>query len=336
MPLATTSSEILPARPGRRVATSKELDFHASGFVARLEGVWADADLQQFRHFLYLRHLVPSSEELKRSLERAKKGYLEGKNRLFLCRASPCCKECRFDTSPTGLASASRMAGVPVSATGCQGQCKHAPVFSLRIGDRTQMFAQVATGEDWLAVLTFVRNAGLAGTLLVSPGDAQQFLHDPAHDHGKPDARLKALQFLLGHFRGEGHFAQNGYTFQKEVIGTSEAGGRFIALRMAGSYPLADGRKDTHRALVIVGPNMASGSINGCAFTDGGTTREYEVEQKEQTLLFADASPDHTGRWKRSRKLLIPTSEGFEERLEVDAGEGFITYYTISMIKTHS
>ena len=43
------------------------------------------------------------------------------------------------------------------------------------------------------------------------------------------------------------------YAFQKEVIGSFEAGGRFIALRMDASYPLADGRKDVHKAFVIVG-----------------------------------------------------------------------------------
>jgi hypothetical protein len=157
------------------------------------------------------------------------------------------------------------------------------------------------------------------------------FMHDPVHEHGKPDAQSKALQFLVGHFRGEGCCATNGYKFQKEVVGTWEAGGRFIVLRMAASYPLADGRKDTHRALVVVGPKPASRDITGRAYTDGGGICEYEVERQGQALLFDDASPDHTRDWKGSRKLLEPTNEGFEERLEVDAGEGFFTYYSIPM-----
>jgi len=65
----------------------------------------------------------------------------------------------------------------------------------------------------------------------------------------------------------------NSYAFQKEVIGTFEAGGRFIALRMDASYPLADGRKDVHKALVIVGSEAASGSITAHAYTDGGIVR---------------------------------------------------------------
>ena len=64
---------------------------------------------------------------------------------------------------------------------------------------------------------------------------------------------MKPLEFLLGHFRGEGRYAMVEYAFQKEVIGSFEAGGRFIALRMDASYPLADGRKDVHKAFVIVG-----------------------------------------------------------------------------------
>ena len=90
-------------------------------------------------------------------------------------------------------------------------------------------------------------------SLLVNPGEAQAFLHDPVHERAKPDTHLKRLRFLLGHFHGEGCYATGGYRFEKEVVGGLEAGGRFIALRMAASYPLADGRKDIHRALVIVG-----------------------------------------------------------------------------------
>ena len=330
LPLVLTGAANKPRGSAR---TSDGLDFHASGFVTRVEGVWTKADLAQFRHFLNLRHLVPTDAALMSSLGRAKRKYLQSPNRLFLCKAHPCCNACSFDTSDTALAAASRMAGLPISTTGCQGQCKHAPVLSLRIGDRSQMFAHVATGEDWLAVRTFVRTAVQADSLMVSPGAAEEFLHDPVHEHSKPDAHLKPLRFLLGHFRGEGRCATSGYTFQKEVIGTFEAGGRFIALRMAASYPLADGGKDTHRALVIVGPKSSSGSITGRAYTDAGSICEYEVEQREHILLFPDASPDHTRHWKRSRKLLTPTNEGFDERLEVDAGEGFVTYYTIPMRK---
>ncbi len=335
LPHGVTKTGFMPDEPGRS-ATPDELDFHASGFMARVEGVWTNADLAQFRHFLNLHHLVPTDEELIATLQRAKREYLQGDNRLYLCGAHPCCKAYNFETSEAALAAASRMAGLPISTTGCQGQCKHAPVLSLRIRDQSQMFARFANGEDWLATFKFVKTAVRADSLLVSPGDAEEFLHDPVHEHVKPGTHLKTLRFLLGHFRGEGRCASSGYTFQKEVVGTFEAGGCFMALRMAASYPLADGRKDTHRALVIVGPKPSSGNITGRAYTDGGSIREYEVEQHEQSLLFADAPPDHTRQWKHSRKLLKPTNDGFEERLEVDAGEGFVTYYTISMRKIAS
>jgi hypothetical protein len=36
------------------------------------------------------------------------------------------------------------------------------------------------------------------------------------------------------------------------------------------------------------------------------------------------------------RKIIKPTAEGFEENLEVDAGEGFVPYYTIPMRKIAS
>jgi len=60
--------------------------------------------------------------------------------------------------------------------------------------------------------------------------------------------------------------------------------------------------------------------------------REYTVEPGDGFLEFADVPPGH-GQWKRARKTLTPTEVGFEERLEVDAGNGFTSYYLISMRK---
>ena len=125
-----------------------------------------------------------------------------------------------------------------------------------------------------------------------------------------------------------------GYTFQKEIIGTFEAGGRFIALRMDASYPLPDGRKDVHKALVIVGSEPSSGTIKAHVYTDGGTVREYRIESGDGQLHFDDVPPGHGKLWKRARKILRPTQEGFEERLEVDSGDGnFVPYYVIVMRK---
>ena len=124
------------------------------------------------------------------------------------------------------------------------------------------------------------------------------------------------------------------YTFQKEVIGTFEAGGRFIALRMDASYPLPDGRKDVHKALVIVGSEPSSGTIKAHAYTDGGIIREYRIESDNDQLYFDDVPPGHGKLWQRARKILRPTEEGFEERLEVHSGDGsFVPYYVVRMRK---
>ena len=73
---------------------------------------------------------------------------------------------------------------------------------------------------------------------------------------------MQPLEFLLGHFRGEGRYAMTDYVFQKELLGSFEAGGRFIALRMHATYPLADVQQAIARAegrgrtgkVLLVGP----------------------------------------------------------------------------------
>jgi hypothetical protein len=313
-----------------------ELEFHASGFLVKVEGSWTATALAQFRHFLNLRRLSPSTQELKDTLIRVKHNYFDGKNRLYLCVAEPCCSKIGFDMSDGALDRVRCELGLPISKTGCQGPCKQAPIVSLRVGERSEMFAQIATQHDWSAVLDFVKAAVQAGSLLIDAGAAEDFRHDPVHNHGKSGAHLKPLRFLLGHFRGEGRYAMTEYAFQKEVIGSFDAGGRFIALRMDASYPLADGRKDVHKALVIVGAEPSSGNITAHAYTDGGIVREYAIVYSEQALEFADVPPGHAEQWKRARKILKPTNDGFEESLEVDAGEGFVPYYTIPMRKIAS
>ena len=313
-----------------------EINFHASGFLVKGEGSWTELALAQFRHFLNLRRLSPSAHELDDALGAAKEKYFDGQNRLYVCAAQPCCSKVGFDTSEAAMDRVSREVGLPISKTGCQGPCKQAPIVSLRIGGRSEMFAQVTTEDDWRAVLGFVKAAVRAGSLLIDPGDAEEYLHDPVHDHGKSSAHLKPLRFLLGHFRGEGRYAMTEYAFHKEVIGSFEAGGRFIALRMDASYPLADGRKDVHKALVIVGSEPSSGNITAHAFTDGGIVRAYAIARSAQALEFADLAPGHANQWKRARKIIKPTLEGFEENLEVDGGQGFVPYYTIPMRRVPS
>ena len=47
-----------------RTDTAAELDFHASGFIVKVQGLWTDDALHQFRHFLNLRRIFPSDDEL--------------------------------------------------------------------------------------------------------------------------------------------------------------------------------------------------------------------------------------------------------------------------------
>ena len=309
---------------------SNGLDFHASGFLVKTEGVWTDVALAQFRHFLKLRRVAPTDDELLTALQRAKENYFSGNHRLYLCAAQPCCDKTGFDAAAGTLDLLGEELGATIVKTGCQGPCKQAPVIALRIGDRQEMFAEVATEKDWQAILKFAKAAAQADTLLVDTGDAERFRFDPVHEDGKPSAHLKPLEFLLGHFRGEGKYSMADYTFQKEVLGSFEAGGRFISLRMDASYPLADGRKDVHKAFVIVGA-QPSGLITAHAYTDGSQVREYAIEHNHSNFEFADIPPGHASQWKRARKILRPTVDGFEERLEVDPGDGFVPYYVIPM-----
>jgi hypothetical protein len=311
--------------------STTDLQFHASGFIVKVHGVWTEKALNHFRDFLKLRGLAPSDDELMTILRQAKERYLDGHGRLSVCAAEPCHAKTGFDLSDTALESAATEAGLPISLTGCQGPCKQAPVLSLRIADRSEFFAQVASARDWQAILEFARQARTAGTLMTNAGSAEPFRFDPVHDHLKPSVHLTPLQFLLGHFRGQGKYTMTPYTFHKEVIGTPEAGGRFIALRMGVSYPLVDGRTDVHNALVMVGAQASPDRFFAHAYSDAGIFRQYSVEGTEGGLKFDDLPPGHANQWRRARKVLRPTPAGFEEQLEVDGGEGFVPYYIISM-----
>jgi hypothetical protein len=62
--------------------------------------------------------------------------------------------------------------------------------------------------------------------------------------------------------------------------------------------------------------------------------REYAVEKRKAWLDFEDQTPGNEKHWARARKILQPTENDFEERLEVDAGGGnFTPYYVIQMRK---
>jgi hypothetical protein len=311
---------------------ASDLKYHAAGCVVRVQGSWPDEALKQFRSYLGRQGLFPSEDELRTALEQAKEQCFQGESGLYLCGEQPCRDKMQFDFSDRGLEAASKESGVPVSLTGCQGPCKQAPVLSLRVRKRWEVFAQVVSSEDWETVLVFANRASAAGTLLIDLGPASHFRFDPVHQAANGSVHLKSLRFLLGHFEGEGRYAAGSYSFQKEVIGTLEADGRCIALRMGASYPLSNGGKDVHRAFVVVGAEPSSGKIEGRAYTDGGLIREYSVQVQDGSLEFDDIPPGHGSGAQRARKVLKPLNNGFEERLEVENGAGvFVPYYVILM-----
>ena len=158
---------------------------------------------------------------------------------------------------------------------------------------------------------------------------ATDLVHDP-EEYRLP---LQQFRFLLGHFRGEGHDANGTVVFHKELSGTWEAGGRFIGLRMSVTYPLADGRKDIHDALVMIGVDSASRHYAAQAYTDSGIIHTYQLVWDHDTLSFADQPPTgHNRKGQRARKSFAPTSDGFEERVEVDWGNGdFVPYSSVRM-----
>ena len=321
-------------KPDKVLDDTTELEFHASGFLAKVGGEWTETAFVQFRDYLKKITIAASEDNLRAVVENAKEKYWQGDCHLFVCSAPPCRTKIRFNLSNEAMDRVRADFGVPVSLTGCQGPCKQAPLLTLRVGQRSECFAQVTSPKDWQTVLGFATKAAAAGTLLLDAGEAQQYRFDPVHEEPKQNVHLNHLLFLMGHFRGEGKYAMTSYKFHKEVIGSFEAGGRFIALRMDASYPLPDGRKDVHKALVIVGSESSSDATKAHVYTDGGTIREYCIESVNGELYFDDVPPGHGKLWQRARKILTPTEEGFTERLEVDSGDGsFVPYYMVQMRK---
>jgi hypothetical protein len=185
--------------------STTELRFHASGFIVKVHGVWTEKALNQFRDSLKLRRLAPSDDELMTILRQAKERYLDGPGRLSVCASEPCRAKIGFDLSDAALESAATEAGMPISLTGCQGPCKQAPVLSLRIADRSEFFAQVASARDWQAILKFAQQARTAGTLMTNAGSAEPFRFDPVHDHLKPSVHQRRCSSFSAIFAARGN-----------------------------------------------------------------------------------------------------------------------------------
>jgi hypothetical protein len=315
-----------------------DLDALVLAFVVQVQGTWTPEALTAFQAQLARQGYTPTAGELEAALGRARQRFDTGAAHLFLCMGRPCRQRQKFDSSAPALLRAAETCQLLITPTECQGPCKQAPVATLRVGQRSEMLAQFMREADWQTVLHFAGRAAAAGTLLVPPEEAQPFRFDPVHDHHSASGPLRKLQFLLGHFQGDGKFADGTDCFQKEAVGSWEVAGRFLALRMGVTYPLVDGHKDTHTALAMLGVHPDSGEITARVYTDGGAVHDYHLELAGDAVMFADrAESHHHVPATRARKILRPTAYGFEERLELDRGSGhFEPYYIVPMHRTTS
>lgn len=150
-------------------------------------------------------------------------------------------------------------------------------------------------------------------------------------DGPMPREILRRLDFLTGTFRGEGTFAGRRVVFDKRLEGTWEAGGHFLALRMAARYRVGEKVTDEHGALVVVGAAREGAAFEADAYTDSGDRLRYAIEVDSARIVFDDRVP-HETRARRARKVLTPTDWGYDEILEIahDAG-AFEAYSRVAM-----
>jgi hypothetical protein len=290
-------------------------------------GVCTDEAVADLRRYLQSKSITHTSVEFDASLERAKRYFAQGNAHFFLCEGEPCQQRRRFDANSNVLQYEAERIGCLISPTACQGPCKQAPVALLRVGHGCELFAQFVHRREWAAVLDFAQRAAQAETLLVDAGTAQPFRFDPIHEPQKPSAALEHVRFLLGHFGGMVELPLEQRSIQKEVVGSWEAGGRFLSLRMAATYRQTNGSWDRHQAFIILGPDEETGALVSRAYTDGGMIHEFHIVIEERRLMFADRVPHHVTA-VAARKVLTPTAHGYEETLELDRGLGvFEPYY---------
>jgi len=304
------------------------LDRLALGFAVRTDGALDPSALDHFRRFAAARGVEAKTSSPERALSDAVERY-RAYDALFVCGARPCAGAYGFDTGCDALDRVRKQVRMPTFVTGCQGHCKHKPVVSLRIGNRREMFGALTSDEDRTALFEHAKTAHALGSTLVPGNRVEAFRFDLEHGAG-PTNVLPATRFLAGRFRGLGAYFATDYAFSKEVVGAYEPGGRFMTLHMEAHYPTRAGTTDSHRALVVVGSGPENGSkLLGRAFTDGGDVLSYDVDTADGRLAFDDRSPDHGTAWKRVRKILTPTTDGYEEHLLVDRGHGLEPYYRV-------
>ncbi len=205
---------------------------------------------------------------------------------------------------------------------------------TLRVGATCDMFTQFAQVSQWEAVMGFAKAACEAGTLQIEAESIEPFRYDPDHASEKPCPALLPLRFLIGRFEGKVDLSEERRSIQKEVMGSWEVGGRFIALRMAARYRRQGDARDQHHALVLVGSEGEVGGFDARVYTDAGGIQDFHVEMEGRRLWFADRVP-HGVAATAARKVLAPTTDGYDESLELGYGTGpFVPYYTIPMRRT--
>lgn len=294
-------------------------------------GVCTDEAVGDLRRYVESKAITHTSVEFDASLERAKRHFADGDAHFFLCDGEPCQHRRRFEATSDALQYEAERIGCRISLTACQGPCKQAPVALLRVGHGYELFAQFAHRREWEAVLGFAQRAAQGKTLLVDVGTAQSFRFDPVHEPEKPSAALESVRFLLGHFEGSVELPLEQRSIQKEVVGSWEASGRFLSLRMAATYRRTNGSWDRHQAFIILGPDEETGALVSRAYTDGGMIHDFHIVIEERRLMFADRVPHHMSA-VAARKVLTPTADGYEETLELDRGLGvFEPYYSVPM-----
>lgn len=299
-------------------------------FVVQRQGRWTATDEANLKRRLTRRGLVGDNTPLGPALEAAQAWFAEGEAHLFVCGGRPCEQRSRDFAGLVKRVDGNEEGGpLRVTMTACQGPCKQAPVATLRVGERCTMFAQVHEACAWEVVLDYSGRAAGAGTLLVDPAEAQAYLFDPVHEGEGGSGRQQRLAFLIGHFAGEGRHAEGTGGFQTEVIGSWEAGGRFVGLRMAVTYRLDDQRSDVHHALVLVATTTQRGR------TRRGPTQMGGQPGTSSCRWRATGSCSTTGcrvNAARARKVLVPQAGGYDEVLEIQAeGEGFREYSTVEL-----
>lgn len=143
-----------------------------------------------------------------------------------------------------------------------------------------------------------------------------------------PPLVLGQLAFLVGRFRGEGVLPDGRVRVEKESVGSWEAGGHFLALRLVASYWVGERLADRHEAMVLVGIEPESLALSAEAFTDSGGKLRYVLEIENGALVFDDRPP-HGTRAARARKTIAPTLGGYLERLDLESAAGALETYAL-------